>query len=510
MRCWIGAPTVLLFASALSGQHVLTANYDNDRTNANLQERILSASNVTPETFGKLGTFTVNGQVYAQPLYVEGAIIDGAARNVIYAATMHNTVYAFDADAVGSNPLWSATLGPSVPSSGLNAAYLGPEIGILSTPVIDLVRNAIYVVAFTLEQDRPIFRLHALDLLDGTEKLGGPVEINAVVEGAGDATKDGNIAFDASQHLQRAGLLLANDKVYIAFGSQADQFPYHGWVMSYDASFVARQTAVFNVTPQGGSGAIWQSGRGLAADDLGNIYFASANGDYDGERNFGQSFVKLSPDLSVVDWFTPIDWNWLSDYDYDLGSLGPVLLRGTNQLIGGDKFGSMYLVDLQNMGRFGLDGTFPQIFKPVRGGGIFTIAYWESMCGAFAYVVEAGTATRAYRISGGQFDTTPVSEGAVADDFAYQGIAISANGGEPGSGILWLTTGDHHLRGLAPGTIHALDALDLTHELWNSEMIFERDRLGAFAKFVAPTIANGRVYVPTFSNQLAVYGLIPQ
>ena len=295
--------------------------------------------------------------------------------------------------------------------------------------------------------------------------------------------------------------------MYIAFGSHADLFPYHGWIMGYDASFVARQTVVFNSTPQGSSGSIWQSGRGLAADEAGNIYFASANGDYDGETNFGQSFVRLSPDLQVLDWFTPKDWSWLSDYDYDLGALGPVLTR-TGQLIGGDKFGNLYLVDRNRMGRLGVDGlSFPQIFQPVGGGGIFSIAFWETDQGPIAYVVEAGSVTRAFRIVNGQFDTTPLSEGGIADDFAYQGIAISANGGAPGTGILWMTTGDHSSRGLAPGTLHAVDALDLTHELWNSDLAAERDQLGAFAKFVAPTIANGRVYVPTFSNELTVYGL---
>lgn len=501
----------VIFATALSAQvNVLTANYGNERSNANLQEHLLTTSNVTPETFGKLGAIPVDGQIYAQPLYVEGVQRGGEWRNVVYVATMHNSVYAFDADAPQAQaPLWRVNLGPSVPFAFLNFRDVRPEIGILSTPVIDLGRNAIYVVTDTFENETAVFRLHALDLSDGHEMFGGPVVIRAVVEGEGDATEEGSITFDPSQHIQRPGLLLANDQIYVAFGSHADQYPYHGWVMAYDASLIARQTAVFNVTPQGSSGSIWQSGRGLAADAAGNIYFASANGDYDGETNFGQSFVKLTPDLQVIDWYTPTDWSWLSDYDFDLGSLGPVLAGGGSQLIGGDKAGSMYLVDTQNMGRLGVDNlSFPQVFQPIGGGGIFNIAFWESAEDSIAYVVEAGSLTRAFRITNGQFNTTPFSEGGPADDFAYQGMAISANGGAPGTGILWMTTGDRSGRGLAPGTLHAVDALDLTNELWNSGMNADRDQPGAFAKFVAPTVANGRVYVPTFSNQLAIYGLI--
>ena len=498
----------LLVASSLAAQvNVLTANYGNERTNANLEEQLLSTENVTPETFGKIGAYTVDGQIYAQPLYVSGAIVQGEPRNVIYVATMHNTVYAFDADApLTDSPLWSVNLGRSVPFTFLTFLDVRPEIGILSTPVIDLERNAIYVVADTFEGGAPLFRLHALDLSDGSEKLGGPVEIRGVVSGDGAAAQNGKIAFDPAQHIQRPALLLSSDKVYIAFGSHADEYPFHGWIMAFDASYIARQTGVFNVTSQGDGGSIWQSGRGMAADAFGNIYFASGNGNYDGERNFAQSFVKLSPDLQVLDWFTPQEWSWLSDYDYDLGSMGPVLVG--NQLIGGDKFGSLYLVDRDNMGRLGVSGTIsPQIFQAVGGGGIFNIALWNSFEGPIAYVVEAGSSTMAYPIVNGQF-YYPFSYGVVADSFAYQGIAVSANGGQPGTGIVWVTTGNHSVRGLAPGTLHAMDAFDLANELWNSDMTPDRDSPGAFAKFVAPTIANGRVYVPTFSNRLAVYGLL--
>ena len=498
-------------ASVLPGQtNVLTANYGNERTSANIEEYVLTTSNVTPAGFGKIGRFPVDGQIFAQPLYVGGALIAGAGvRNVVYVATMHNTVYAIDADEPAStSPLWSVNLGTSVSSDFLHLPEVRPENGILSTPAIDLGRNAIYVVTDTFEKGVPVFRLHALDLSDGSEKFGGPVEIGAIVNGDGDASEDGKIAFDPSQHIQRPGLLLANETVYIAFGSHGDEYPYHGWVMGYDASFIQRQTAVFNSTPQGGAGSIWQSGRGLAADSSGDLYVASGNGDYDGASNFGQSFIKLSPSLSLLDWFTPKDWSTLSDGDYDLGSLGPVLVPGANQFIGGDKAGNMYLVDQQRMGLLGAEGlSFPQIFQPIAYGGIFNIALWDSARGLFIYVVEPGDATRAFRIVNGRFDTTAVSETGVNADIAYQGMSISAAGGDPATGILWMTTGDHDVRGAIPGTLHAFDALDLTNELWNSDMNGDQDQLGAFARFAAPTVANGRVYVPTFSNELAIYGL---
>src|SRR5439155_10618210 len=186
------ALAMVVFASALSAQlNVLTANYGNDRTNTNLAEQILTASNVSPDTFGKVGAFPVDGQIYAQPLYVHGASVGGSTRNVLYVATMRNTIYAFDADTPGSKPLWSVNLGQPVPSAFLNFVDAGPEIGILGTPVIDLGRNALYLVTDTLTQDIPAFRLHALDLTTGGEKLGGPVEIRGLVEGDGDATQDG-------------------------------------------------------------------------------------------------------------------------------------------------------------------------------------------------------------------------------------------------------------------------------------------------------------------------------
>ena len=501
----------VILASTLPAQvNVLTANYGNDRTNTTLQEQILTPSKVAPASFGRIGSFPVDGQIYAQPLYVQGVTIGEVKRNVVFVATLRNTVYAIDADAPASEtPLWSVNLGSPVPSAFMDLTDPRPDVGILSTPVIDLARNVIYVVADTFVDEKAVYRLHALSLSDGQEMCDGPVEIKAVVDGGGDASEDGKIVFDPKQHLQRPGLLLANDTVYIAFGSHDDLYPHHGWVMGYDASSIQRQTALFNTTPQGGAGSIWQAGRGLAADSAGNLYVASGNGDYDGVSNFGESFIKLGPDLTVLDWFTPKNWNELSEGDYDLAGLGPMLTPGTEQFVGGDKAGNMYLVDRNNLGHLGVDGAnYPQIFQPVAYGGVFTAALWESARGLMVYVAEAGDYTMAFRSVAGWFETTPFSMTSVNPDLAYHGMAVSANGVYAETGILWMTTGDHSVRGPVAGTLHAFDALDLTNELWNSDMVGDRDKLGIFTRFVAPTVANGRVYVATQSKQLAIYGLI--
>lgn len=243
---------------------VLSANYDNARTNGNLQESILNQSNLNQNSFGKLASFAVDGQIYAQPLYVSGVSISGAgARNVVYTVTMHNSVYAIDADALGSNtPLWQVNLGPSVPSSVLNFTDVLPEVGILSTPVIDLSRKAIYVVSDTLEDGAPVFRIHALALGDGDEMFGGPMVIAASVPGAGGgADNNGNLQFDASQQLQRPGLVLLDGAVFAAFGSHGDDGNFHGWMIGYDASNLRQQVAVLNTTPNSLGGSIWQAGR---------------------------------------------------------------------------------------------------------------------------------------------------------------------------------------------------------------------------------------------------------
>jgi len=312
--------------------NVLTANYDNARTNANVQEKTLNPSNVTKNTFGKIGSFPVDGQIYAQPLYVAGVQIPGkGTRNVVYTVTMHNSVYAIDADALGSTtPLWQVNFGPSLPSSLFHFTDILPEVGVLSTPVIDPVQQIIYVVSDTLEDGAPVFRMHALSLGDGHETSYGPVVIAASSKGTGGGADDnGTLQFDASLQLQRPGLLLLDGAVITAFGSHGDDANFRGWMIGYDASDLRKQVAVLNTTANTLGGSIWQAGRAPAVDSDGNVYLATGNGEFDGVTEFGNSILKLSGrQLALLDWYTPENWAALRDDDQDLGSAGVILIPG--------------------------------------------------------------------------------------------------------------------------------------------------------------------------------------
>ena len=481
--------------------NVLTANYDNFRTNANLSETILNIANVNSSDFGFLFTLPVEGQVYAQPLYVSGLAIPGlGTHDVVFVVTMHNDVYAFD--AAGQALLWHVNLGPAVPSSNYNPSFsdIKPDVGILSTPVIDLEGQTMFVVAATFNGETYPYFLHALDLATGQEKLAGPVEINGSVEGSGSA--DGVVLFDPFQHLQRPGLLLSGGQVYIAFGSHGDMEPYHGWIFAYDSQTLAK-TSLFSVTPDGESGSIWQSGHGLAADEYGWIYAITSNGTWDGVRNFSQSFLKLSPDLHLSDWFTPDNYDITNEVDDDLGSTGAIVVPGSDFVIGGGKDGFLCVVDRNAMGRLELGNTQVRQRFPAVPASIFDLALWSRTDGARVFVQGIVEPMKSYRLVGGQFDTTPVTQGTQYLDIPYQGMAISANGSDEASGILWVTstTGDAGW----PGTLAAYDASHLERLLWSSNSD-PANHPGRFAKFVAPTVANGRVYVPTFSDQVAVYG----
>lgn len=507
MRRFTRAFFLCLLPASIWGQvQVTTANYGNDRASANLHETVLNTTTVQ-HGFGKVGSLPVDGQVYAQPLYVSGVTLPGAGtHNVVLLATEHNSVYLYDADSVASPALmWHVNLGPSVPASTFpDFDDVTPEIGILSTPVIDAVAGVVYVVAYTLEAGTPVYRLHALDLATGHETRNGPTVIAGSTPGTGDGSSDGVVAFDPAMHLQRPGLLLANGAVYLAFGSHADASPWHGWVMSYNAADVSVQLGVYNVTPNGLGGSVWQSGRGLAADEQGNVYVITGNGDHDGGPTLAQSFLKLSgSNPTLADWYTPSNAQWLSANDYDL-SAGAALIPGTHLVLGGDKFGQLYLVNGDAMGQN--SGTGAQVFQGVTWGGIFNFAIWSRKSGAFVYVQEQGGILKCYQETNGKFNTTPVAVSTARTDSAYDGIMVSANGEAAGTGILWETTVNRTVGG-RPGTLHAFDAVTL-NELWNSDQN-SGDKLGTFAKFVSPTVANGKVYVPTFSNAVAVYGLLP-
>lgn len=488
--------------------NVLTANYDNYRSNANLQELQLTPASVGPGTFGKLGTLPVDGQVYAQPLYVSGVSLPGAGlHDVVYLATQHNSVYAYDAQSVASPTLyWHVNLGPAVPSDVVQSGYkdVAPEVGILSTPVIDPTAGVIYVVAETLSSGAPAFQLHALDLTDGRERMNGPVTITAKVKGNGAGSDGVYVAFDPTAQIQRPGLLLVNGIVYIAFGSHADDGGWHGWVIGYNAANVRVQAGAFNSTPNGNGGSAWQSGRGLAADETGAVYCITGNGDVDGAVNFGESIIKLSgTSFQPLDWYSPGNAGWLSDNDYDL-SAGVALIPGTHTAIAGDKYGDYYVVNGDAMGHVDAKGAAQ--FNPGGNFGIFTFAVWNRFDGPLVYAQQQWGPVQSFGISGQMLNAAPVSTSTTTAATGYSGMAVSANGGQPTSGILWQITRDSQ-DASHPGTLHAFNASDLSVELWNSDMA-ANDALGTFPKFVSPTVANGRVYVPTFSGAVVVYGLL--
>lgn len=507
------AITLLVALAPLAAQtstpiNVLTANYSNERSNSNIQESVLTTANVASSNFGRLGALPVDGQIYAQPLYVAGLAIPGqGTHNVVYTATQHNSVFAYDADQVGPPLLlWSVNLGASVGSNTFSNGYtdITPEVGILSTPVIDLTRGVIYLVTTTLSGTAPVYTLHALNLTNGKEMLNGPVVVKATVKGIGTGSKSGSLAFAPLSNIQRPGLLLSNNLVRIGFGSHGDQEPWHGWLMSYNAADLSKAPTVLSTTPNGWGGSIWQSGAGLTADATGDIFMISGNGTYDGVTEFGESFLRLSATTSkLLDWFTPPNWQLMEAQDYDL-SAGPALVPGTHTLIGGDKYGLLYVVNGDSMGHLDTGNSSAQVVQVVSYGEVFTFAVWGSAQAATVYLQEKAGNLKAFAFGAKGLTTTPSSVSSTTSDEAFVGIGVSSNGTKAGTGIVWETslkevTGN-------PGTLHAFDATNLANELWNSDKA-PGDTLGRFAKFANPTVVNGKVYAPTWSNALVVYGI---
>jgi hypothetical protein len=332
---------------------VLTNRFDNSRSGVNAKESVLTTSNIDSAKFGKIMTRLVDGQMYAQTLVVSNLAFPGrGTHNALFASTMHNSVYAYDADTPSNRlPFWKVNLGPSVPVSDWGASYrdIDFEVGILSTPVIDRVSNTLFVVTATKEPAGYFHKLHALDLMTGQEKAGSPVVIQGSVAGSGQGSVNGRIDFNSERHLQRTGLLLVNGQVVIAFASHGDQTPYHGWIFAYDSATLT-QTGITNTSPNSGGCGIWQAGTGLSADAQGGIYLVTGNGigaDATRPDDRSESVVKYNltaGGFNIADWFTPFDWQTLDDQDADLGSDGPLVVPGTNLLLTGSKSGKFYLL----------------------------------------------------------------------------------------------------------------------------------------------------------------------
>ncbi|HEX3472719.1 MAG TPA: pyrrolo-quinoline quinone [Silvibacterium sp.] len=511
---------VAIFAFGLAAEaQMTTSQVDNARTGTYLNETTLTPRNVNPRQFGKLFTLKVDGDIYAQPLFMAGVQIPGKGRHdLLFVATEHDSVYAFDAYGNPSTPLWQVSFlkdgATTLAESDTQCFFIRPEVGITSTPVIDARSGTLYVLVRTrkehaLSANEYHQQLHALAVTTGAEKFGGPVEIQAAVRGSGDGSKDGKVAFEPLRENPRAALLLSNGIVYLSWASSCDVGPYHGWVMAYDAQSL-KQRAVYNDSPDADDGGIWESDTGIAADKDGNIYATTGNGGFDaarGGRDYGDTLLKLSGrDLRVGDFFTPFNADELNAHDNDLGSGGPMLLPDQpgphpHLAVVGGKAPLIYVLDRDHLGHYqpGSNSHAVQTI-PTKGGIYGSMAYWNHN----VYVLSDSDALRDFEVKDGKLVFKAASSFRFEDHAATP--AVSANGDR--DGIVWVLSSKGWNSPDRTAVLHAADASNVAHELYNSEQNVGRDRAGTALRFNIPTIANGHVYVAA-KREVDVYGLLP-
>jgi len=529
--------TVLLFFSIrLSAQvDILTQHYDNQRTGWNSREAVLNTTNVKPGSFGKLFSCAVDDQVYGQPLIVSGVLMPGVGvRNILYVATVNNTVYAFDADADRvAGPYWTKNLTPAGTRPPMNTDETGAcggnykdfsgKMGIVGTPVIDKATNTIYLVSRSISTDvSNTFTqyLHAMDITTGVEKPNSPVVIAAQVPGTGGGSSGGQVSFNPQKQNQRPGLLLLNGVVYIGYSSHCDWNPYHGWLLGYDATSL-QQKYVYCSTPYGSEGGIWMAGSGPAADEAGNILVATGNGstgvgtDVTDPRNRATSLIKLSPSLSQMDYFTPTNYATLNSGDLDFGCTEVLVLPGMNRVFVGAKDGSLYLTDVNNLGGYSSAGNniVQQYNLPTQAHLRSSFGYYKGSASEYVYTWSENTALRAIPVNraGGNFDVAHVVQSGLQGPTGNNGanMTTSSNGSDDNTAILWVSHSNNcdANHQVCPGIVRAIPAADVNTELWNSTMV-AADNAGNYAKFSSPAVANGKLYVSTFSNRIVVYGLV--
>jgi len=505
-----------------SGTDVVTYKNDALRTGQNVTESVLTTANVNSSTFGLLRNLQVDGKVDAQPLYLSKLTVAATSHNVVFIATENNSVYGVDSDS--GTTLWKVSLNGSgeTPSDTHGCFQVVPQIGITATPVIDRAAGAhgtIFVMAMTKDASGNYHqRLHALDVTTGAEQTNSPKEISATYM---------STTFAPGQYEERAALLLLNGVIYTTFTSHCDDAPYGGWVMAYSESTLA-QTAVLNVAPNAsGSGnanqgpAIWMSGGGPAADSAGNVYLLTANGLFDTNLNgsgfpsggdYGNSFLKISTSggaLAVADYFALDNGVADSQNDVDLGSGGIMLLpdqtdaTGTvrHLAVGAGKDGNLYVVSRDSLGKFSASAN--NIYQELDGslsGGVWATAAWFN---GSIYYGPNGNKLMAFSVTNAQVSSSAVSQSAT--QFGYPGTSpvVSANG--TANGIVWA----YENPGSGPAVLHAYDATNLAKELYNSNQAANgRDQFGAGNKFIAPTVADGKVFVAT-TTSVGVFGLLP-
>ena len=511
---------------------VLMQHNDNSRSGWNDNETALTTSNVNVQQFGKLFTLPVDDQVYAQPLVVGHLFISGGYHNVVLVATVNNTVYAYDGDdgtlywqksftAPGMRPPRNSDM-----TGACGGAYqdFSGNIGIVGTPVIDAARGTMYFVARSMTGSTFVQYLHAVNIVDGNGVAGSPTKITATYSGNGDGSVNGVIAFNAQRQNQRQGLTLVNGIVYVSFSSHCDWGPYHGWILGYDAATMQQQI-VYNATPNGDAGGMWESGTGMAADAAGNLYVVTGNGtvgdagDPTNLTNRGESALKLTPSgstLRVASYFTPNNYDFLNNYDLDYGGMGTLLIPNSNYYLTGGKDGNLYLLNKDAMGGYVSSSNQVQQVVPLGGSSVnmhCQTAYYKGSSTEFVYVWSENDPLRAIPFDRASNLLSPQSQvvsnapGPTGQSGAI--LSVSSNGSQDGSGILWASyaySGDAE-HTVSPAILRAFDANDARKELWNSQQNAARDAAGYYAKFAAPTIANGHVYLPTFSNRVVVYGL---
>jgi hypothetical protein len=496
---------------------VTTAQYNNARTGANLRETVLTPRNVNSKTFGKIFTLHVDGDVYAQPLYLPHVNIPNkGAADVLFVATEHDSVYAFDAESAGPEPFWRVSfvddargVRPLRPQE-VQCPFIRPEIGITPTPVIDPATGTLYVLARTREDSRYVQRLHALDVASGAEKFGGPVEISAALPKKNFFSSA--VSFDALRENPRAALLLSGGRVWLTWASSCDVGTYYGWVMAYDAQTL-KQIAVFNAAPDGEQTGIWHADAGPAADEQGNVFAATGNGEFNaasGGRDYGDTVLKLAlngSNIQVADFFTPSNQKSLNATDEDLGSQGPVLFddpKGPHPhlLVVSGKGEGVYLIDRDHMGRFAA-GDNPHALQVVSGtGGCFGAAAWWN---GHVFIHCSNEPLKDYALQSGRLALAAQGTEKFLDPGAIP--VVSANGTR--DAIVW-TVQTRTWRASEPdrpAILHAYDATNVGHELYRSSQDAARDSGGVALRFAMPTVVNGRVYVGA-KGEVDVYGLL--
>ena len=489
---------------------VTTWGYGTQRNNVNMQEYVLTPTNVKTATFKKLISYPVDGYIYGQPLFVPGLTVNGGVHNVIYVATENNSVYAFDAD--GGGQLWKTNFGSAIPCANVHGCGVAPVVGVTATPVIDTTLGNIYVANRQFNAATGVYshNLHSLNLLTGAENAGSPVPITGSVSGTGYDSVNGTVTFNPQTASQRPALLELNGTIYVATASYGDADPYHGWIIGFSASNLA-QTVVFNSTPNGKRGGIW--GGPLTSDGT-FVYMVTGNGSWNGTTNFGDSFVKLSPvsgTLSMADFFTPFNYATLNANDREIGSAFATLLPTfasspfPNIMIGAGKEGRIYVINRDNMGHFNASCDCQIIQSIPNAVGVATNTsdwqrnfttppYWNGN----VYFSGTNDSVKRFRLNTltSKLTTTPSDQSPTSYPFPGSNPVVSANGN--GSGIVWAIE-----RGAA--ILHAYDATKLSTELYNSNQNSARDALVSVVKFAPPLVVNGKVYVGT-RDHLVVYG----